>query len=103
MLAEETKLKMAATNKQKQLGDEVEHLKFQLEEEEDSKQQLQNRLLQLTQQVLSTFQFKHSLILSTSILITRQVMQESNFMFSSFKLFCFVSLKPIFRFLMYLY
>ena len=55
MLAEETKLKMAATNKQKQLGDEVEHLKFQLEEEEDSKQQLQNRLLQLTQQVLSTF------------------------------------------------
>ncbi|XP_065898509.1 myosin-9-like [Dysidea avara] len=51
MLAEETRLKMAVTNKQKQLADEVEHLKFQLEEEEDSKQQLQNRLIQLTQQV----------------------------------------------------
>ena len=57
MLAEETRLKMTATNKQKQLGDEVEHLKFQLEEEEDSKQQLQNRVLQLTQQVC-----KHPLI-----------------------------------------
>jgi len=42
---------MAVTNKQKQLADEVEHLKFQLEEEEDSKQQIQNRLIQLTQQV----------------------------------------------------
>ena len=52
MLAEESRLKMAATNKQKQLADEVEHLKFQLEEEEDSKQQVQNRLLQLTQQVV---------------------------------------------------
>jgi len=55
MLAEETRLKMAVTNKQKQLADEVEHLKFQLEEEEDSKQQLQNRLLQLTQQVTGIF------------------------------------------------
>ena len=52
MLSEESRLKMAATNKQKQLADEVEHLKFQLEEEEDSKQQVQNRLLQLTQQVV---------------------------------------------------
>ena len=95
MLAEETKLKMAATNKQKQLGDEVEHLKFQLEEEEDSKQQLQNRLLQLTQQVLSTFSFKHFLILSTSVLITRQVMQESNFMFCLFE-------KLFFRLLIFL-
>lgn len=60
MLAEESRLKMAATNKQKQLADEVEHLKFQLEEEEDSKQQVQNRLLQLTQQVV-----KHSLIIGT--------------------------------------
>ena len=60
MLAEESRLKMAATNKQKQLADEVEHLKFQLEEEEDSKQQVQNRLLQLTQQVV-----KHCLIIGT--------------------------------------
>ena len=59
MLTEESKLKITATNKQKQLADEVEHLKFQLEEEEDSKQQIQNKLLQLTQQV-----FKHPLFIN---------------------------------------
>ena len=43
-LAEETKAKIAANNKQKQLHDEVERLNGQLEDEEEAKDTLQAKL-----------------------------------------------------------
>ena len=48
---EETRLKIAATNKHKELQNDVEQLQTSVEEEEEAKKMLQNKMLQLTQQV----------------------------------------------------
>ena len=50
-MSEESRLKIAAQNKMKQLQEEVEHLSQQVEDEEEAKTALQNKLMQLTQQV----------------------------------------------------
>lgn len=50
-LTEETRLKLLATNKYKALENEVERLQSALEEEEESKQASQAKVLSLTQQV----------------------------------------------------
>jgi len=44
-------MKIAASSKSKQLADEVEHLQQQVEDEEEAKQSLQNKLMTVTQQV----------------------------------------------------
>ena len=51
MLAEESRLKIAARTKMKQLEEEVDHLQQQVEDEEEAKTTLQNKLMQITQQV----------------------------------------------------
>lgn len=51
IVAEETRLKITATNKHKELQNTVEQLQTSVEEEEEAKQMLQNKMLQLTQQV----------------------------------------------------
>ena len=51
IVAEETRMKIAATNKHKELQNTVEQLQTSVEEEEEAKQMLQNKMLQLTQQV----------------------------------------------------
>ena len=51
-LSEETRLKLNATNKHKELQNEVERLQTALEEEEENKQSLQNKVLHYTQQVM---------------------------------------------------
>ena len=43
-LAEETRAKIAANNKQKQLQDEVERLNTQLEDEEEAKDAIQAKM-----------------------------------------------------------
>ena len=47
-------MKIAAQNKQKQLQEEVDHLTQQVDDEEEAKTALQNKLVQLTQQVRVT-------------------------------------------------
>jgi len=54
-VAEETRLKITATNKHKELQNVVEQLQTSVEEEEEAKQMLQSKMLQLTQQVYYTF------------------------------------------------
>ena len=54
-VAEETRLKITATNKHKELQNVVEQLLTSVEEEEEAKQMLQSKMLQLTQQVYYTF------------------------------------------------
>ena len=51
-LTEETRAKINISNKYKHLQDELERLNQQLEDEEEAKTTLQNKLTQLTQQVL---------------------------------------------------
>ena len=51
-LTEETRAKINISNKYKHLQDELERLNQQLEDEEEAKTALQNKLTQLTQQVL---------------------------------------------------
>ena len=51
-LSEETRAKINVSNKYKHLQDELERLNQQLEDEEEAKAVLQNKLTQLTQQVL---------------------------------------------------
>jgi myosin protein heavy chain len=53
-LSEETRAKIAASNKMKQLDDEKERLNGQLEDEEEAKTALQNKLVQINQQVRLT-------------------------------------------------
>lgn len=50
-LSEETRAKIALSNKGKQLKDEVERLNAQFEDEEEAKAALQVKVVQLTQQV----------------------------------------------------
>ena len=50
-LSEETRLKIAASSKSKQLADEVEQLQQQVEDEEEAKQSLQTKLMSVSQQV----------------------------------------------------
>lgn len=50
-VAEETRLKITATNKHKELQNVVEQLQTSVEEEEEAKQMLQSKMLQLTQQL----------------------------------------------------
>ncbi len=50
-LQEETRAKIAGSNKQKQLVDEVERLQGQLEDEEEAKASLQSKVVNLTHQV----------------------------------------------------
>ena len=50
-LSDETRIKIAGSNKQKHLADEVERLNQQLEDEEEAKNALQSKLMQVTQQV----------------------------------------------------
>ena len=52
-LSEETRAKINMSNKYKHLQDEAERLNQQLEDEEEAKTALQNKLSQITQQVCS--------------------------------------------------
>ena len=54
-LNEESRLKVAARNKLKQLEEEVEHLNQQVEDEEEAKNAFKNKLAQMTQQVYNIF------------------------------------------------
>ncbi len=50
-LKDETRAKIAGSNKQKQLADEVERLQGQLEDEEEAKAAAQTKVVNLNQQV----------------------------------------------------
>ena len=58
-LNEESRLKMAARNKLKQIEDEIEHLNQQVEDEEEAKNAFKNKLSQMTQQVLWMYNIQH--------------------------------------------